>query len=76
MLVLSRKIGERIVVPQFDLKITVVAVEGNAVRLGISGPVEISVYREEIWARRARPAATSATCGNGSARGEAGPERE
>jgi len=49
MLVLSRKIGERILVPQCDLAVTVIAVEGNRVRLGISAPPEIAVYREEIW---------------------------
>jgi carbon storage regulator len=49
MLVLSRKLGERIVVPNCDLAVTVVAVEGNKVRLGISAPAEIAVYREEVW---------------------------
>ena len=27
----------------------VVAIEGNTVRLGISAPAEIGVYREELW---------------------------
>jgi carbon storage regulator len=49
MLVLSRKLGERIVVPDCDLVITVLAVDGNRVRLGISAPTQIGVYREEIW---------------------------
>ena len=49
MLVLSRKIGERIVVPHCELAVTVVAVEGNAVRLGISAPEDVAVYREEVW---------------------------
>ena len=49
MLVLSRKIGERIVVPHCELEVTVLAVEGNAVRLGISAPTEVTVYREEVW---------------------------
>jgi carbon storage regulator len=53
MLVLTRKVGERIVVPDCDLTITVVAVHGNTVRLGISAPAEVGVYREEIC-RRAR----------------------
>jgi carbon storage regulator len=51
MLVLSRKLGERIVVPQINLTLTVVAVEGNTVRLGITAPSEIGVYREELWER-------------------------
>lgn len=49
MLVLSRKLGERILVPHCDLAVTVVAVEGNTVKLGITAPKEISVYREELW---------------------------
>jgi carbon storage regulator len=49
MLVLSRKLGERILVPQCDVEITVVAVHGNTVRLGVSAPNAVGVYREEIW---------------------------
>jgi carbon storage regulator len=51
MLVLSRKIGERIVVPNCELAVTVLAVEGKTVRLGISAPEDIAVYREEVWQR-------------------------
>jgi carbon storage regulator len=51
MLVLSRKLGEVIVIPGIDLKLTVVAIEGNAVRLGITAPPEVRVYREELWNR-------------------------
>jgi len=51
MLVLSRKVGERILLPDLHVSITVLAVDGNTVRLGISAPVEIPVYREEIWNR-------------------------
>jgi carbon storage regulator len=49
MLVLSRKIGERILVPHCDLEITVLGVQGKTVRLGISAPAEVDVYREEVW---------------------------
>jgi len=49
MLVLSRKIGERIVVPECNLMVTVVAIEGNKVRLGFSAPAEVGVFREEVW---------------------------
>jgi carbon storage regulator len=51
MLVLSRKLGEQIVIPTLNLAVTVVSIEGNRVRLGISAPDEIAVYREEIWRR-------------------------
>ena len=49
MLVLSRKVGERIVIPEYRLTITIVAIEGNKVRLGISAPPEVAVHREEVW---------------------------
>ena len=51
MLVLSRKLGERVVVPRCSLSITVVAVEGNMIRLGFTAPSEVGVYREEGWQR-------------------------
>lgn len=51
MLVLSRKIGERIVVPACGLTITVVSLKGNRVRLGIAAPEDIRVDREEVWKR-------------------------
>jgi carbon storage regulator len=49
MLVLSRKLGERVLVPDCDMAITVVAIEGNTVKLGITAPSEVGVYREELW---------------------------
>jgi carbon storage regulator len=51
MLVVSRKPGQQIVVPQYGLTVTVVAVQGNTVRLGISAPAEIAIHREEVWRR-------------------------
>jgi carbon storage regulator len=51
MLVLSRKLGERVLVPQCELSVTVVAIEGNVVRLGFTAPTEVGVYREEVWER-------------------------
>ena len=51
MLVLSRKLGERVLVPQCGLSVTVVAIEGNNVRLGFTAPSEVGVYREEVWQR-------------------------
>jgi carbon storage regulator len=57
MLVLSRKRGERILVPHCELTVTVVAIDGNSVRLGISAPAEIGVYREELWRQIREPTA-------------------
>ena len=50
MLVLSRKVGERIVIPDYDLAVTVIAVDGNRVRIGVSAPTDVNVFREELWA--------------------------
>jgi carbon storage regulator len=47
MLVLSRKIGERVVVGD-GIQVTVVAVKGNQVRLGFVAPEEVLIRREEI----------------------------
>jgi carbon storage regulator len=49
VLVLSRKRGERIVVPQCRVTITVCGIRGNTVRLAIAAPEEIDIYREEVW---------------------------
>jgi carbon storage regulator len=58
MLVLTRKPGERVLAPDCELTITVLAIERNRVRLGISGPDGVAVYREEVWQReRLRSAA-------------------
>jgi len=47
MLVLSRKRSETIVIGS-DIRITVVNVDRNQVRLGIEAPEHISVLREEL----------------------------
>jgi carbon storage regulator len=54
MLVLSRKLGERIEVPHCELAVTVLAVEGKTIRLGISAPAGVAVYREEVWRQISR----------------------
>jgi carbon storage regulator len=50
MLVLSRRLGEQIVIGG-EIRITVVAVQGNKVRIGITAPPNIRVDREEISVR-------------------------
>lgn len=47
MLVLSRKVGERIWIGE-DIAVTVVRVTGGGVRLGIEAPEELAVVREEL----------------------------
>lgn len=50
MLVLSRRLGEIIVIGD-SIKITVLGVSGNQVRIGISAPEHIPVHREEVALR-------------------------
>ncbi len=49
MLVLSRKPGESVVAPHLELAVTVLAIKGKVVRLGISSPERLAVYRQEVW---------------------------
>ncbi len=48
MLVLSRKLGEQVVIPDCEMTVTVVAIEGNNVRLGFTAPRNVDVYRQEL----------------------------
>jgi|Deesub1362A_J573_1020465.scaffolds.fasta_scaffold00087_101 carbon storage regulator len=48
MLVLTRRSNEALRIGD-NIKITVVEVKGNQVRLGIEAPAEIPIYREEIY---------------------------
>ncbi|MEG3069839.1 MAG: carbon storage regulator CsrA [Peptococcaceae bacterium] len=48
MLVLARKKGQAIMIGR-DIKILVVEVTGETVRLGIEAPVEMDIFREELY---------------------------
>ena len=48
MLALSRKQGESIMVGS-DIEITVLEVKGDQVKIGISAPKSVPVYRKEIY---------------------------
>ena len=48
MLVLSRKPGETIVVNDV-IRVTIVEIRGDKVRLGIEAPKGVPVHREEIY---------------------------
>ncbi len=50
MLVLSRRLGETVMIGD-DIKLTVLGINGNQVRLGIAAPKEVSVHREEVYRR-------------------------
>lgn len=48
MLVLSRKKGESIVI-QDNIEITVLGVEGDTIRLGITAPKQVDIFRKEVY---------------------------
>jgi carbon storage regulator len=47
MLVLSRKIGESILINK-DIQITIAEIHGNRVKIGVQASLEVSVLRSEI----------------------------
>ncbi|MDH0757739.1 carbon storage regulator CsrA [Pseudomonas juntendi] len=50
MLILTRKVGETIVIND-TIRVTVMQVKGGQVRLGIEAPKDVSVHRQEIQER-------------------------
>lgn len=47
MLVLSRKIGEKIVIGQ-DIVVTVVSIDGNRAKIAIKAPDQVRILRSEL----------------------------
>ncbi|AMA46503.1 carbon storage regulator CsrA [Pseudomonas entomophila] len=50
MLILTRKTGETIVINE-NIRVTVLAVKGNQVRIGIEAPEDVPVHRHEVQER-------------------------
>lgn len=48
MLMITRRPGERILIGQ-DVTIEIVEIAGSTVRVGITAPRELPIYREELW---------------------------
>ncbi len=61
MLVLSRKLGQRFQIGQ-DVRITIVKIDRNSVRIGIEAPDDVIIYREEIVPATAVPTAEVSAC--------------
>lgn len=50
MLILTRRVGETIVINK-NVRVTVLAAKGNQLRLGIDAPSNVEIHREEIFDR-------------------------
>ncbi len=60
MLVLSRRVGESVMIGD-DVIVTVLDVRGEVVRLGVAAPRSVAVHREELLAEIARTNQESAS---------------
>lgn len=49
MLILSRKVGESLVIPQFDIEVVLVEIKGDKVRIGIDAADDVDIFRREVW---------------------------
>lgn len=52
MLILTRRPGESICVGK-DVTVTIMAINGNQVRVGVAAPINVSVDRDEVRQRKA-----------------------
>jgi len=50
MLVLTRKVGEGIVIGD-DITVKIVELKGGGIRIGIEAPRETKIYRQEVYER-------------------------
>ncbi|HUN76047.1 MAG TPA: carbon storage regulator CsrA [Steroidobacteraceae bacterium] len=57
MLILTRRSGETVHIGE-DVMVTVLAIKGNQVRIGIKAPRSVAVDREEIFERKRTEGAT------------------
>lgn len=48
MLVLTRKKGESIII-QDHIELTILSVEGDTVKVGITAPKHVDIYRQEVY---------------------------
>ena len=60
MLVLSRQSDETIIIGD-NIRITIVEVRGDKVRIGIDAPHDVAVHRQEIYDAIRRDAAKAAS---------------
>lgn len=51
MLVLSRRIGEQIYIPDYGVAVEVLDIQGSRIRVGITAPSDVSIVRKELRCR-------------------------
>ena len=69
MLVLTRRVNEKVVLPSLGVTVLVLSASRGAVRLGIEAPAEVKVFREELLPKPPPAVAVPGT----EERGERGP---
>jgi carbon storage regulator CsrA len=58
MLVLSRRLHEKILFPGLNVTVQVVAIKPGVIRIGIEAPPDVRIVREEILEQPSTPPAT------------------
>ncbi|MGM0488531.1 MAG: carbon storage regulator [Planctomycetota bacterium] len=69
MLVLTRKLGQRISIGD-DAEVVVLKITGNRVRLGIRAPKDVPIRRDDVAGRRGDKAVDAVESGMGGSRSE------
>jgi carbon storage regulator len=59
MLVLSRRLNEKVVLPGLFVTVQVLSIKAGSVRIGIEAPPHVTILREEILNRLGAPSAVS-----------------
>ena len=50
MLVLIRRVNEVIMIGE-DIRVSILGIDRNRVRVGVTAPRSVAVHREEVWQR-------------------------
>ena len=66
MLALTRKKGESLVINN-DIEITILEIRGDQIKLGVSAPKEVPIYRKEVYTQIQQEKKKSADAQNAQA---------
>ena len=62
MLILTRKLGESIIIGE-NVQLSVVEINKNNIKIGINAPKDITIYREEVFEKIKEENEMSSTSG-------------